>query len=115
MVKLPLPANPQHTYISASVRTFGATLSVTDIAGMSASVVVDVTVGSLPPVVNIDTPADGTLVSPGQSVTFHGGAIDPDDGNVPAAALSWTVLLHHNEHVHLAAKRDRQRWQLRRP
>ena len=94
-------ANPQHTYISASVRTFGATLSVTDIAGMSASVVVDVTVGSLPPVVNIDTPADGTLVSPGQSVTFHGGAIDPDDGNVPAAALSWKVFLHHNEHVHL--------------
>ncbi len=37
----------------------------------------------------------------GQTVTYHGSATDPDDGVLPSSSLSWTVLLHHNDHVHV--------------
>ncbi len=33
-------------------------------------------------------------------MTFQGSATDPDEPSLPASALSWTVLLHHNTHVH---------------
>ena len=33
-------------------------------------------------------------------MNFSGSATDPDDGTVAPAGLSWTVLLHHNSHVH---------------
>jgi hypothetical protein len=37
----------------------------------------------------------------GQRVTLRGTAVDPEQGALPATALSWTVLLHHNDdHVH---------------
>jgi hypothetical protein len=39
-------------------------------------------------------------VLPGQTVTYSGSATDPDEGTLPPADLDWTVLLHHNTHVH---------------
>ena len=36
----------------------------------------------------------------GQTATYHGSATDPDDGPLPGSALHWTVLLHHNTHIH---------------
>ena len=47
-------------------------------------------------------PANGQSVQPGQTVTFTGSATDPEDGTVPGSGLAWTVLLHHNTHVHTA-------------
>ena len=38
--------------------------------------------------------------SPGDFVSYEGAASDADDGTLPASALSWTVLLHHNTHMH---------------
>ena len=92
-------ANPSHTYTSSTVRTFTARLTVTS-QGQSSTDTVSVTVGSLPPTPNITAPADGTTVYPGQTVTYRGSATDPDDGTLGGSALSWTVLLHHNTHVH---------------
>jgi glucose/arabinose dehydrogenase len=92
--------NPQHTYVASGVAHFTATLTVTDASAATASAQVPVTVGSLPPVATIATPSGGTMVQPGQVVTYAGSATDPDDGALPATALSWTILLHHNEHVH---------------
>ena len=37
---------------------------------------------------------------PGQTVSYRGSATDPEDGALRASALKWTVLLHHNTHVH---------------
>ena len=37
---------------------------------------------------------------PGQTITYSGSATDPEDGALPASSLQWTVLLHHNTHVH---------------
>ncbi len=93
-------ANPSHTYTSASPVTLAPTLTVTNSAGHSASRTLSVTVGSMPPTPTIAAPVDGTAVSHGQTVNFHGSATDPEDGSLPASALGWTVLLHHNSHVH---------------
>jgi glucose/arabinose dehydrogenase/fibronectin type 3 domain-containing protein len=93
-------ANPTHTYTSSSVRTFAAQLTVTNSAGLKSTSPVTVTVGSAPPTPTITAPADGTSVIPGQVINYQGSATDPEDGALPASALSWTVLLHHNTHVH---------------
>ena len=93
-------ANPTHTYTATGVQTFLAELRVTDVSGASSTATVTITVGSTPPTPTIAQPADGTPVEPGQTVTFEGSASDPDDGPLPSSALSWTVLLHHNSHVH---------------
>ena len=94
-------ANPQHTYAASGVAIFPVTLTVTDALGGTGTTTLKVTVGSLPPVATITTPLDGTTVVPGLVVTYQGGAVDPDDGTLGAGSLSWTILLHHNEHVHL--------------
>ncbi|MEQ6902947.1 PQQ-dependent sugar dehydrogenase, partial [Nocardioides sp. YIM 152588] len=93
-------ANPTHTYTGTSVQAYTAILTVTDSEGISGSATASVTVNSTPPVPTISQPADGTPVEPGQTVTFLGGATDAEEGDVPPSGLSWTVLLHHNEHVH---------------
>jgi glucose/arabinose dehydrogenase/chitodextrinase len=92
-------ANPSHTYTSSTVRTFTARLTVTS-QGASSTDTVSVTVGSTPPTPNISAPVNGTTVYPGQTVTYRGSATDPDEGTLGGSALSWTVLLHHNTHVH---------------
>jgi glucose/arabinose dehydrogenase/regulation of enolase protein 1 (concanavalin A-like superfamily) len=95
-------ANPTHTYSAAGVATFTAKLTVTNAQGLSASTTVSVTVGSRPPTAAITQPADGARFTFGTTVTFQGAASDPDE-TLPANALSWTVLLHHDEHVHAIA------------
>jgi glucose/arabinose dehydrogenase/chitodextrinase len=93
-------ANPSHTYTSSTVRTFTARLTVTSQSGATSTDTVTVTVGSTPPTPTIIAPADGTTVEPGQTITYRGSATDPDQGTLGGSALSWTVLLHHNTHVH---------------
>ncbi len=92
--------NPGHIYTTASVTQFLVTLTVTDSDGVVSTDTVVVTVGSVPPTATIAVPADGTTVFPGDIVNFSGSATDPDEGTLPASALSWQVLLHHNDHVH---------------
>jgi glucose/arabinose dehydrogenase/fibronectin type 3 domain-containing protein len=93
-------ANPSHTYTSPTVRTFTAMLTVTNSSNRSSAATVSVTVGSVPPVPTITSPGSGFSVQPGQTVNFTGLATDADDGAVAPANLKWTVLLHHNTHVH---------------
>lgn len=93
-------ANPQHRYISATARTFTATLTVRDIAGLTSSQTLSITVGSNPPVPTISTPIDGTIVKPGQTIQFSGSATDPEDGALAATSLTWNILLRHDDHLH---------------
>ncbi len=93
-------ANPSHTYTTPTARRFTARLTVSTQSGASSTDTVDVTVGSLPPTPTIIAPADGTTVLPGETVAYRGSATDPEDGALGASALKWTVLLHHNTHVH---------------
>jgi glucose/arabinose dehydrogenase len=91
--------NPSHTYTSGGVRTFNARLTVTNTQGQSATDNVLIAIGSTPPTATILSPANGTQVRAGDVVSYQGMATDPDQ-NLPPGALSWAVLLHHNDHVH---------------
>lgn len=95
-------ANPAHTYPNTGVKTYSVKLTVTDPQGLSAMDTVSVVVGSRPPVAIISTPGDGANFNVGATVTFTGTATDPDE-ILTASALSWQVLLHHNDHVHPGA------------
>ncbi|WP_432824871.1 LamG-like jellyroll fold domain-containing protein [Dactylosporangium sp. CA-092794] len=93
-------ANPVHTYTSATVKTYTARLTVTGAGSLTSTATTTVTVGSMPPIPTITAPLNNTVYQPGQTVNYAGSATDPDQGPLPASALSWTVLLHHNTHVH---------------
>jgi glucose/arabinose dehydrogenase len=92
--------NPSHTYTVATLASFTATLTVTDPNGVRATDTVRIVVGSRPPTPTITTPANGTDLLIGQTIVYQGSATDPEQGPLPATALAWTVLLHHNTHVH---------------
>ena len=92
-------ANPTHTYVTTGVKTFVAKLTVTNAQGLTASSSVNVVVGSRAPVATITSPANGITPNAGATVTFTGTASDPDE-SLPASAMKWSVLLHHNTHIH---------------
>jgi glucose/arabinose dehydrogenase len=54
----------------------------------------------LPPVPAITAPAPGATYAAGDEIAFAGGATDPEDGALPASALSWRVDFHHDDHSH---------------
>lgn len=92
-------ANPTHLYPATGPRTYTAQLTATNIYGLGASTTVNVVVGSNQPLATILTPADGITVNIGSTVSFSGAGSDPDE-TLPASALNWNVLLHHDGHVH---------------
>ena len=52
------------------------------------------------PTATITQPAAGTLYSAGQTINFAGTGSDPEQGNLPAAAFTWRVDFHHDDHTH---------------
>jgi hypothetical protein len=59
--------------------------------------------GNQPPTPVIDTPAAGLTWKVGDTISFTGHATDPEQGNLPASALSWRLLIQHcpsNCHSH---------------
>jgi glucose/arabinose dehydrogenase len=88
-----------HTYTTTG--TYTATLRVRDDKlAFSAPATVLVQPGNTPPVATIQSPAPGATFAVGQAVTLTGTGTDVQDGALPASRLSWTVLLHHDTHVH---------------
>ncbi|HYN89906.1 MAG TPA: PQQ-dependent sugar dehydrogenase, partial [Ardenticatenaceae bacterium] len=89
-----------HTYSTAGA--YNATVQVRDnhgaVSALPASVRIDV--GNSPPQPQIVAPAANAVYRVGQVFTLRGQASDPEDGQLPDAALSWRMLLHHNDHVH---------------
>jgi glucose/arabinose dehydrogenase len=53
-----------------------------------------------PPVPAISAPAVGATYAGGDEIAFAGAATDPEDGVLPASALTWRVDFHHDDHVH---------------
>jgi glucose/arabinose dehydrogenase len=91
--------NPSHVYNAAGVNIYTAKLTVTDSQMRSASDRVTITMGSTPPTATILSPSNGTPVRAGDIINFQGMGTDPDQ-NLPPSALAWTVLLHHDNHIH---------------
>jgi PKD repeat protein/glucose/arabinose dehydrogenase len=91
--------NPGHTYTASG--TYTATLTVSEQTAPFASSAEDVviTVGAVPPVGVISSPADGALFSIGDVVTYAGSA-SAGGFPLPPGALSWQLREHHNEHLH---------------
>jgi len=52
------------------------------------------------PTATITQPVAGTLYSGGQTINFAGTGTDPQDGNLPASAFTWTIDFHHDAHTH---------------
>ena len=89
--------NPTHTYLESGV--FEARLSLSDGELQTISQSLTISVGT-PPVVRIDAPADDALFRAGDIIQFSGTATDTEDGALPLSAYSWTILFHHDTHVH---------------
>ena len=88
--------NPSFIYSTAG--TYTVTLKVTDSHGastVSAPVTITVGSGNTPPVPVIDAPSSGLTWAVGDTINFSGHATDTQDGNLPASALTWTVILRH--------------------
>ncbi|MCI0461139.1 MAG: Ig-like domain-containing protein, partial [Gemmataceae bacterium] len=60
---------------------------------------ITITVG-IRPVGAILTPTHGSGFRAGDVITFSGSATDAEDGNLAASAFSWTVVFHHETHIH---------------
>ncbi|WP_410659054.1 PQQ-dependent sugar dehydrogenase [Amycolatopsis sp. lyj-112] len=89
-------SRPTWTYTTAAAVDVG--LRVTDSPGASATTTVRVTVGNpqgLDPVPVIDNPTGTLTWSVGQTVPFSGRAVDAQDGQLPASALSWRLAIRH--------------------
>ena len=87
------------TYATAG--TFSASVKVRDSNfAFSSTVSTLVRAGNTPPAVNITGPTTGYLFSVGDAITLAASATDAEDGTLPASALSWRVLLHHDAHTH---------------
>ncbi len=80
--------------------TYTARLTVNDGKGGVASATQRIDSGNTPPQPSIDAPPVSARFAVGQSITLQGSASDTEEGAVPAARLSWRVLLHHNAHTH---------------
>jgi glucose/arabinose dehydrogenase/PKD repeat protein len=90
-------ATAAHTYSVDG--NFDATLTVRDPSGAMSTATVRVSVGSVAPIVVIDTPSASALFSVGQQFTLTGHATDVGVP-LPDSALSWEVLKHHATHTH---------------
>ena len=89
-----------HTYTTPGIYT--ATLRARDDNfAFSAPDTVQIQPGNVPPSATITSPAAGQTFRVGQTITLTGSATDPQEGTLPASALSWSVLLNHNgNHTH---------------
>ena len=54
-----------------------------------------ITAGNTAPTATIASPASSLRWKVGDTVSFSGGATDPQSGTLPASALSWSLVLHH--------------------
>ncbi|WBB77584.1 PQQ-dependent sugar dehydrogenase [Micromonospora sp. WMMD882] len=97
-------ATVQHTYPAGGPYT--ARLRVVDSLGASATATVPIQTGNSMPTAVIDTPGASFTWAVNTPITFTGHATDPDQGTLPATALSWRMNLHHcsapdNCHIHV--------------
>jgi glucose/arabinose dehydrogenase len=86
-------ATPSFTYNQNGQVSVG--LQVSDGRGGVGTDHVTIVVGVGGPTATISSPPAGTLWKVGDVISFSGSATDPVDGQLPASALDWTLILHH--------------------
>ncbi|MGH9041416.1 MAG: PQQ-dependent sugar dehydrogenase [Acidimicrobiia bacterium] len=89
----------RHTYEVDGVHR--ARLVVVDSEGArSRPVELSVGAGRSAPEASVDVPPDLEPFAVGDPVNLGAQVRDAEDGDLDGAALSWTVLLHHEDHTH---------------
>ncbi|MFL5731523.1 MAG: PQQ-dependent sugar dehydrogenase [Cytophagaceae bacterium] len=93
------------TYTVASAQPADAgsySVSVSNAFGsvLSNNASLTVTAFNAAPVAKISTPPAGTFYRGGSVISFSGTGNDQEDGVLPASAFSWSIVFHHNNHVH---------------
>ena len=99
-------ANPTHTY--ATPGQYVARLTVSD-GTSTCRVQRSHDQGRYPSHADHSHPRDRNVLRAGDVITYSGSATDAEDGNSPASAFSWTILFHHDSHIHPGAGRSRTR------
>jgi hypothetical protein len=83
---------------------YAATLTIDDHRGAANSQAVSqpirIVAGNRAPQPSISAPAAGLHYNAGDTITYSGSATDPEDGAIPAAGKSWTIVFHHEDHTH---------------
>jgi PKD repeat protein len=82
-----------YTYTTAGV--YHPALRVTDEQGASDTASVTITVGNTAPTAVIDSPSSSLTWRVGDVINLSGHATDPQDGALPANALTWSLIMHH--------------------
>ncbi len=90
-------ANPQHTYAQSG--SYQAVLTVSDGTYSVSSSATVITIGN-PPQVAVSSPLQGATFRANDVISYSGTATDTEDGVLPASAYTWTVLFHHDDHIH---------------
>ena len=89
----------QHRYLTTG--TFNSIVTVSDGRGGINTATVRIDVGNTAPQPVIQAPTTSKLFRVGEVITLSGSATDAQDGTLPNSALTWQVLLHHNnDHTH---------------
>ena len=91
-------ATVEHTYREAG--EYEARLIVTDGRGGKDVDRIIIKAGNAVPRGTILLPLRKAMYRGGETIQFSGRAIDAEDGTLPAGALTWKVVLHHDEHTH---------------
>ncbi|MGY4771143.1 ricin-type beta-trefoil lectin domain protein [Kribbella sp. CWNU-51] len=85
-------ATAQHTYTTSSTVT--ARLKVSD-GHTTGATSTQINVANTAPTALITLPGPATTWKVGDKITFAGSATDPEQGTLPASALSWALIMHH--------------------
>ncbi|HZX08173.1 ricin-type beta-trefoil lectin domain protein, partial [Kribbella sp.] len=85
-------ATVQHTYTTAGTVT--ARLRVSD-GKTSTTTSTQIDVANTAPTALITSPGPATTWKVGDTINFSGSATDPEQGTLPASALTWTLIMHH--------------------
>lgn len=91
--------NPVHVYTTQG--NYTAALTVFDGQGGQNTKSVTIFAGNRAPTATIIAPSTGGLYKVGDNIALSGTAVDPEDGTLSGASLVWTIILHHNTHIHI--------------
>ena len=86
-------AQPAHTYDDP--QDYTVRLRVTDPEGATDTDSIVISAANASPAATILAPGTDLTWQVGEAIDFSGAASDPEDGELPESALSWSMILHH--------------------
>ena len=102
-VNIPGATATSYTINNAQPQDNGATFRcrVSNTLGSVTSAAATLTVSdNRAPMAFINSPPNGSDYNAGDTIFVSGSATDPEEGALPGAAFSWTVVFHHDAHTH---------------